>query len=1118
MANNNSTKQYVKMNPREHVLARPGMYIGSIQMDTMEMWVLNNDHSGMCKRDISYVPGLFKIFDEIVVNILDHMVRLKTEHTNANNNGLKIKMVKEIRVNINANSITITNDGEGVDIYKHEVHDIYIPELIFGNMLTSTNYDDNDDRIIGGQNGIGAKACNIYSKKFMIETVDSRRKLLYTQEFSENMSTVGAPKIIKYTRYPYTKITFEPDFQRFGVQELTQDMQQIYVKRVHDINGISAGNIKVYLNDELLPVRNIEKYVDMYIGSRIEHPRVYDTTTNERWQIAISYSDVGYQHISYVNGICTIRGGKHVEYITNQITKKLAELINKKKKGLCVKPQHIKEYLFVFINCTIVNPTFDSQTKETLTTPTSKFGSKYEVDVKFIEKLYKTGIVEKAINLSSINIDKDTKKTDGRKKSTIRGINKLDDANWAGTTKSSLCTLILTEGDSAKTMALSGLSEVGRNAYGIFPLRGKVMNVKDSTQKKINDNEEISNLKKILGLEANKVYTNVSELRYGKIMIMTDSDVDGSHIKGLLFNLFHSMWPSLIHSTGFLNSMLTPIVKAKKASTVKEFYCLTEYEDWKHSVPNINSWEIKYYKGLGTSTNKEAKDYFKNMKYVTYAWEDSSNENIDMAFNKKRSDDRKSWIYNYDRKSILDSSDKIVKYSDFIHKELVHFSVYNLERSIPNIADGLKRSLRKILYCCFKRRLHKEIKVAQLAGYVSEHGAYHHGEVSLQDAIIGMAQDFVGSNNINLLLPNGQFGTRVQGGKDSASSRYIHTQLNAPLIYSLFNEDDNAVLEYLDDDGVQIEPEYYVPVLPMILINGSNGIGTGFSTNIPCYNPRDIIANIKGLLRDEDYELQDMQPWYKGFTGRIDGNMSYGIYRRKDKTRIEVNELPIGYWTEDFKSHIEQYIDKHPKILKDYESHYTDKCVHFVLQFQSKEVTDSMFDTPDNQTLTRFEIDFKMTSTRPLSTTNMHLYDNDGKIRKYNNVTEIVKEFYLLRIRTYSKRKQHMINKLNTDIQFMDARITFILDVIESRLNIMNVKKQTIEDYLVSNDFPKQTDGYNYLTKMPIHNLTYEKKEQLIKEVNEKKDLLRDIQATDEKTMWLNDIKHFESIYNTDTA
>jgi len=172
-----------------------------------------------------------------------------------------------------------------------------------------------------------------------------------------------------------------------------------------------------------------------------------------------------------------------------------------------------------------------------------------------------------------------------------------------------------------------------------------------------------------------------------------------------------------------------------------------------------------------------------------------------------------------------------------------------------------------VLFACFKRKLKNEIKVAQLSGYVAEHSAYHHGEVSLQQTIVSMAQHFVGANNISLLLPIGQFGTRIMGGKDSASARYIFTSLS-PVTRTIFHEADDAVLTYLEEEGQSIEPNYYLPIIPMSLVNGAEGIGTGWSTFIPQHDPRQIVRNIRNLMQGK--ELETMHPWYKGFMGTIE--------------------------------------------------------------------------------------------------------------------------------------------------------------------------------------------------------------------------------------------------------
>ena len=472
----NISKTYVKYDHVTHVKNRPGMYIGSIEEDNIETWIYNNEIKKMEKRKLNYIPGLFKIFDEILVNACDHETRLKSKNNQENINymkNIKVKISKETGI------IEVFNDGDGIDIIEHPDEKVYIPEMIFGHMLSSTNYDDNEERVIGGQNGIGAKACNIFSKWFEIETIDHKRQLKYIQKFENNMTVINKPNITKYVKKPYTIIRFLPDYNSFKISNLTDDMYKIMEKRIYDICAITSKDINVYLNDVKLDYKTFEKYVDLYIGTKNEHIRVYEEL-NERWEIVASYNDFnGFEQISFVNGIWTIKGGKHVEYILNQITKKLTELITKKNKDLIIKPQTIKENLILFIKSTIINPLFDSQSKENLTTPISKFGSKADISDKFIEKLYKSGIVEKIIELSHSQTQKDLKKTDGKKKKTIKGIVKLDDANWAGTDKSKLCTLILTEGDSAKTMAIAGLSKVGRDKYGVFPLRGKLMNVKE---------------------------------------------------------------------------------------------------------------------------------------------------------------------------------------------------------------------------------------------------------------------------------------------------------------------------------------------------------------------------------------------------------------------------------------------------------------------------------------------------------------------------------------------------------------------------------------------------------------------------------------------------------------
>jgi len=1125
---NDLAKKYKKHDLRTHIYELPDTYIGSIEPNIVKTFVIEDNK--MVEKDITYIPGLYKIYDEIIVNATDHVSRLNQDIKNGKEN---IKPVKDIRVTINKETgyISVYNSGSGIEIEKHPENDLWIPEMIFGVLLTSSNYNKDDKIGIGGKNGIGSKATSIFSKIFEIETVDFVRKKIYKQTFKNNMLEKTVPEIKSYTKVPYTKITFLPDYERFALKGLTDDIFQLFERRVYDCSAVTPKEVSVYFNENKIAIKEFEDYANLFLEDKKIQPRIYESP-NERWEVVASISKSGiFEQISFCNGINNLKGGTHTTYILNQITKGLVEMASKKKKT--IKPQYIKDNLFLFIKSTIVNPSFDSQSKETLSTPVSKYGSKCELSEKFFDKLYKSGIIEKALSLTEITDEKKVVKTDGKKVNRII-VPKLDDANLAGTKDSAGCTLILTEGDSAKTMAISGLSVIGRSNYGVFPLRGKIMNVKDVSNQKIADNAEITALKKILGLEQNKKYTDLSSLRYGSIMIMTDQDHDGSHIKGLLFNVFQTLWPSLYKIEGFLTSMLTPIIKVTNTKThdVTSFYNMTDYNKWKETEGKKGSYKIKYYKGLGTSKEEEAKEYFRHMKKVTYKYTDQSDESIDLAFNKKRADNRKEWLIKYDKDNVLDYTKPIVEYETFINKDLIHFSNRDLERSINHICDGLKESTRKILYACFKRKLYtNEIKVAQLAGNVSEVTAYHHGETSLQQAIIGMAQIFVGTNNINLLVPNGQFGTRILSGNDASSARYIYTLLSK-LARLIFKEEDNSILNSQFEDGDQIEPEYYIPIIPMILVNGGIGIGTGFSTNIPQHNPEeiinickkicDIINNEEDITKIEeiikDVELETLKPYYLGFKGVIEHKekntyQSKGIYNWVDDSTVEITELPIGTWTEDYKNFLEEMLvnNSYPS-FKNFESHYTAKNVKFIL---------NMSVGARGGIGSKFENDFKLISTKNLSLNNLHLYSEEGHIKKYENTNEIVKEWAIVRFKKYQERKNNQIKIMEREYLVLSSKIRFILDVISNTIHIMNKKYTEIADQLtvlkypkISNDEEDKEDditednkAYSYLLKMPISQLTYERKIILEKQVENLRNEIEKLRGTSLSKIWKGELE-----------
>lgn len=583
---------YQKKTQLEHILLRPDTYIGAVERQELSQWVYDKDSGRMIQRTISFVPGLFKIFDEILVNAADNKIRDPTMDT------LKVEVDRE------NGRISVYNNGRGIPVEMHNKEKVFVPELIFGQLLTSSNYDDAQKKVTGGRNGYGAKLCNIFSKEFTVETADSRQKKQYKQSWSQNMSIRGEPKITDYSREDFTRITFKPDLSKFGMEVLDADITALFERRVYDLAGC-VRNIKVFLNGERIVLKTFKDYVELFMPKpdvtngegAAPVPVIVHEKFSDRWEICVAASDGSFQQMSFVNSICTYKGGLHVNYITDQITSSLFETLKKKNKDLnALKPAQIKNHLSVFINCLVENPTFDSQTKEYMTLRASAFGSKCQLGDDFFKKVLKCGIVENVMSWAKFKQTQQLKKTDGAKRTRLAGISKLDDANNAGTKNASKCTLIITEGDSAKALAVSGLGVVGRDNYGVFPLRGKLLNVREATHKQIMDNQEITQIKQILGLQHTQVYRSVETLRYGSLMIMTDQDHDGSHIKGLVINFLDHFFPSLLKIPGFLVEFITPIVKVTRGRDEIAFYTVPEYEAWKAANQDGKGWTIKYYK------------------------------------------------------------------------------------------------------------------------------------------------------------------------------------------------------------------------------------------------------------------------------------------------------------------------------------------------------------------------------------------------------------------------------------------------------------------------------------------------------------------------------------------
>jgi DNA topoisomerase-2 len=1158
---------YKKLKPIEHILLRPGRHIGEVKKRDEEMWIMKENV--MEKKVISYSPGFIKIFDEILTNATDHSVRKLKE---------PVTIIK-VEYDIETGEISVYNNGDGIPIEKHKEHGIYVPELIFGHLLTGSNYnDDTDDRIGAGSHGEGSKLTNIYSKNFVVETLSNKKK--YIQKYFDNMSNKSEPKITSASSgKSYTKITFIPDYNRFGMKGLEKETCYLINKRVYDCITCTDKNVKIYLNGNLLKGKGMSDYIKYYFDESKIHEekiKIFSEIHQEKigkntfiWEYAIVKSDE-YQQISFCNGNNTLHGGKHVDYIMYQITNKLKKMIEEKKKLKNITTNMIKDRMFFFLRATVVNPTWGSQTKETMTLQSKDFGCKVEVSDTYIEKLYKSDITNEIVDFVKT---KETmalsRQTDGKKVTKLI-MPKLQDAILAGGVKSKECTLILTEGDSASSFAKWGITDPQR--YGIFPLKGKLLNVRGATISQLINNVEINSLKQIIGLKENHNYKDVSQLRYGKIMILTDADLDGFHIRGLIINFFHTQWPSLT-KLDFIQAFQTPIVIATKGKgkneIKKEFFIVQDFDKWKSQCDDFNTWQILYFKGLGSSEEEDAVNAFKRIDDLTinyYHKDKKCDEAIFLAFDKDKNkskgkvkeddetnstdsnflnctDTRKEWLSNYDRNNYLDFKSKHVSYQDQINKELIQFSIADNQRSIPSLCDGLKPTQRKILHYMLKHNTNKSkvAGVSSLAGYIAGEMAYHQGSASLEGTIVCMAQNFLGSNNINLLYPHGNFGARFLGrdAHDAASSRYIKTYLQ-DITFKIFNTNDMPILNYLkDDEGKPIEPDWFLPIIPMILVNGCKGIGSGWSSEIPNYNPKDIITNLLRVLND-DLDPLPMKPYYsyydqntkkrekfKGQILEVEGKeghyISKGKWERIDDTKIRITELPVGTWITDYKEFTESLIEgtsskktkenEKPKrnskkiILKDStnfpkkENNYID----FRIEFKSKKELDDL--------ISNVKLETELKLIKKISTNNMVLFDKDLKIKRYSTANDILLEFFDIRIVYYQKRKEYITNKLIHDLLVLENKKRFIAEYINKLLDINKKTKQVIikllkdKDYLQVENENGTGTPFDYLLNMPIYSLTLERIDDLKQKMILKQKEIDFINSQTKEDLWRTDLE-----------
>lgn len=1116
-----STLKFKKVQHLDHILMRPDTYVGSLRMKASDEYIVvsSEEETSILRKKITFSPGLLRIFIEALSNAIDNVQRSKEA-------GVKCTKIK-ISLDRETGLTSIWNDGLVIPIETNAENGVYNHTLVFGELLTSTNFNDEEERLVSGKNGYGVKLLNIFSKMFKVKGVDPARGKSFIQQWTDNMKVTKGPKVVDCAiKTGFTEVSWIPDFPRFELENYTDDIVNLYRKYIYDTAMLTG--VKIYFNDELIPIGSLEDYSNFFKSPTDERIAFKGPDSN----IVVSSAD-SFEAVSFVNGIYTPQGGRHVDGWCEAILRPIVDKFNKKGKPQ-VDIKEVKQFFRIFVVSTLPNPEFTSQSKTELAAP----GVNTTIPSKEFDKIVKKILSwENTKHINDIIEGKEflvMKKSEAKKRGTVK-LEGYDPANEAGGKRSLECTLAICEGLSAKAFAIAGLDselfeKTGRDWLGILPIRGKLLNVRTSTPKAIAANKEVTSIIRALGLRYGVDYTqdeNFSTLNYGKLLILTDADTDGKHIAGLLINFIDKLFPTLLQrAVPFLVDMMTPIARfTLKDNSTHVFYDLNRADEfYRNNVDNIKKDGKKYYKGLGSNNDEEVPEVF-GKRVISYLKDDHADESIARAFDKKLADDRKEWLGNYDPNHHTtineDTLEKAI--SLFFDEEFITYSIDSCVRAIPSVVDGWKQSHRKIAYASFLKNIAKAIKVSQFAGYVAEKTNYHHGEQNLHDTIIKMAQCFSGTNNIPLFDRDGQFGSRDEMGKDAADARYIFILMD-DLARTVFRKEDDNLLTRVIDDGDMVEPVFYVPIIPMLLVNGSEGIGTGWSSKIPCYNPLDIVACLRAWITnnmdevplDSDMRISvypEIKPWYRGFKGEMvkDGGknryISTGICVRSEtkKDQAIVTEIPIGMSIQEFKEHLEELREK--KTIKDFRNLSGANFPYFIID----EFSDKLKCTSENLKLTTY-----------LSVNNIIAFDEHGKIKKYDDVENILDDFCSVRLRYYALRRARMIKDLEKKIRVSTGKKRFIHEILDKTIEINGRDEEDIFRDLEERGYEKDVSGgdeeegkpYLYLLEMNFRSITKKKMEELEKTIEKLSTELATLNSTTDKQLWLNDLSEFETAYS----
>ena len=1006
-------RQIVKKELREQIGIRPETYVGDPFLRRVKGFVPDPDTGNYVYGEYATTKALETIIDEPLVNAIDHYWRDPT------------MTCLEVKFNPVTGQITVKNDGNGIPCKINESTGIYNAELCFGHLLTSDNYDDDEERIGGGRNGYGVKLTNIFSRRLDVETLwvpdadetGGTESRIYRQTFEDGMSKIGKPRIRTTSKdRGHTMVSFLPDYARFGFPENGgPDAEKLLLNRVWQLAAVAPAAVTVKWNGKKVKANSMLKFAKRFPG--VGKPRYVSLNPNGRWQAVVMVppevpeGELPGDAPCFVNGVhCP--GGTHAKLVRDPLLAALSK--SKTCKGSKLRRDQIGAHAWVMVSAVVVRPVFDKQTKDALTSHSRDLGSLPTWEADTINKVLKgSGVAARVAAYVESLSQARLARTAGKRQGSTVNIPKLEDAHHAGRKgKSRECTLIVTEGDSAASLAVGSIPS--RKQYGVMALKGKVMNVSGKRGSTVQKSEQIVNLWKAMGLEVGRK-PDRDALRYGQIMIMCDQDADGSHIKGLVLNVFRTFFPETFRWEGFFRVFHTPIIKIRRRGEARTFYTLASYEAWVAETPDHGTWKAKYYKGLGTSTSKEGKEYFENIGHHCVPFAPASDDDAWTAIDGHFATHfDKGSAHVAARKAVVRSppaapKERPATIAEFFSGEFPVYERVSVERALPSVVDGQKPSQRKVIFVLMRKKWGKlmdgnEIKVSQFGPEVSLRSGYHHGEKSLTDLVIRMAQTYTGSNAANLIEPHGQFGTRGKGGDDAASPRYVFCEPakcpddDQSVARAVFPQAFDPVLHYEQEDGQDVEPTFFCGVVPMLLVNGARGIGSGFSTHVHPARLPDVVDRIRRHLSAGTAfrDMEPLRPHYVGFKGAVAPRddrpgvfEARGIWRREGARKLVVTELPPHVKTNDFVKAARNH-DAVARVVND----STEHDVRVEVMATSDDVW------RDDAAVLGVLPDL----VRELSTRNMHCLDHTGAVRKYEDYRAVLAEYASVLLEFYAAR------------------------------------------------------------------------------------------------------------------